>query len=56
MRHCTAVPCLGISNQVYSTFTTAKQRIVDVGRVLLAARSKLLDGVCVNSAKNDSFD
>ena len=39
MRHCTAVPCLGISNQVYSTFTTAKETIVGVGCVLLAARS-----------------
>jgi len=56
VRHCTAVPCLGISNQVYTTFTAAKDRIVGVGRVLLAARSKLLDGVCFASAENDSFN
>ncbi len=51
VRHCTAVPCQGISKQVCSTFTVAKERIVGVGSVLLAARSKLLDGVCVNPQK-----
>ena len=31
VRHCTAVPCPGVSNHVYGTFTAAKERIVWCG-------------------------
>jgi hypothetical protein len=55
VRHCTAVPCLGVSNHVYGTFTAAKERIVGVGRAL-AARSNLLDGACVASADDKGFE
>jgi hypothetical protein len=55
VRPCTAVPCPGVSNHVYGTFTAAKERIVGVG-CALAARSKLLDGACVASADDQGFE
>jgi hypothetical protein len=55
VRHCTAVPCPGVSNHVYGTFTAARERIVGVGRAL-AARSNLLDGACVASADVQGFE
>ena len=54
VRHCTAVPCPGVSNHVYGTFTAAKERIVGVGRALVA-RSSLLDGVRVGSVDDQCF-